>query len=277
MFIWGHPRSQINVVPNPSIASIIGVLLPLIYNPNLCSDESGRRFSEAEVRATAMTADLVGYDPQQAGGVFTFGGTGGIAVRREGRAGKGRCPGWPRRRLKDQARHPGLGAEPLLVLERGQLAGDRPGQRACWCRRTWTTRSSSPALEQAAARGAGRRARRSRPSWPRWARPTPLASTICAAIDALRQRAGRRVLARLPAAHARRRRDRLGLERVQRLRLSGTIRWAFAAARCGRWRPPSTTSSTCRWPIRSASTFTRPATRPTSRRWCCSATAAISS
>jgi len=76
MFIWGHPRSQINVVPNPSIASIISVLLPLIYNPNLCSDESGRLFSEAEVRATAMTADLVGYDPAQAAGVFTFGGTG---------------------------------------------------------------------------------------------------------------------------------------------------------------------------------------------------------
>src|SRR5438132_777236 len=32
MFIWGHPRSQINVVPNPSIASVIGVLLPLLYN-----------------------------------------------------------------------------------------------------------------------------------------------------------------------------------------------------------------------------------------------------
>jgi L-2,4-diaminobutyrate decarboxylase len=78
MFIWGHPRSQINVVPNPSIASIIGVLLPLTYNPNLCSDESGRRFSEAEVQATAMAAGLIGYDPALAGGVFTFGGTGGL-------------------------------------------------------------------------------------------------------------------------------------------------------------------------------------------------------
>jgi len=76
MFIWGHPRSQINVVPNPSLASVIGVLLPLIYNPNLCSDESGRLFSEAEVGVTAMAASLVGYDPQRAGGVFTFGGTG---------------------------------------------------------------------------------------------------------------------------------------------------------------------------------------------------------
>ncbi len=76
MFIWGHPRSQINVVPNPTLASVIGTLLPLLYNPNLCSDESARRFAEAEVRASAMTADLVGYDPAQAGGLFTFGGTG---------------------------------------------------------------------------------------------------------------------------------------------------------------------------------------------------------
>lgn len=78
MFIWGHPRSQINVVPNPSIASIISVLLPLIYNPNLCSDESGRLFSEAEVAATAMASALVGYDPARSGGLFTFGGTGGM-------------------------------------------------------------------------------------------------------------------------------------------------------------------------------------------------------
>jgi glutamate/tyrosine decarboxylase-like PLP-dependent enzyme len=78
MFIWGHPRSQLNVVPNPSIASIISVLLPLIYNPNLCSDESARRFSEAEVAVTAMACDLVGYDPAVAGGQFTFGGTGGL-------------------------------------------------------------------------------------------------------------------------------------------------------------------------------------------------------
>jgi L-2,4-diaminobutyrate decarboxylase len=76
MFIWGHPRSQINVVPNPTLASVIGVLLPLLYNPNLCSDESARRFAEAEVRATSIAASLVGYDPQQAGGLFTFGGTG---------------------------------------------------------------------------------------------------------------------------------------------------------------------------------------------------------
>lgn len=76
MFIWGHPQSQLNVIPPPSIASIIGVLLASAYNPNLCSDESGRGFSAVEVQAAAMAARLTGYDPQQSGGVFTFGGTG---------------------------------------------------------------------------------------------------------------------------------------------------------------------------------------------------------
>jgi len=76
MLIWGHPRSQVNVIVQPSIAGIIGMLLASIYNPNLCSDESGRGVSAAEVRAAAMTAELVGYDPNQAEGIFTFGGTG---------------------------------------------------------------------------------------------------------------------------------------------------------------------------------------------------------
>jgi len=76
MFIWGHPRAQINVVPSPTIPSIIGGLLPSIYNPNLVSEESSRQVSLAEVEAIAMTSALVGYDPEASDGLFTFGGTG---------------------------------------------------------------------------------------------------------------------------------------------------------------------------------------------------------
>src|SRR5438128_147499 len=76
MFIWGHPRAQTNVVPSPTIPSIIGGLLPSIYNPNLVSEESSRQVALAEVEAIAMTAALVGYDAAIADGVFTFGGTG---------------------------------------------------------------------------------------------------------------------------------------------------------------------------------------------------------
>src|SRR6478672_11873739 len=76
MLITAHPRSQVNVVAPPSIASVIGVVLPSMYNPNLCSDESGRGFSEAEVRVASIAARLIGYEAPKAGGAFTFGGTG---------------------------------------------------------------------------------------------------------------------------------------------------------------------------------------------------------
>ena len=35
MTVFGHPRAQQNVVPPPSIPSLIGVLLASLYNPNL--------------------------------------------------------------------------------------------------------------------------------------------------------------------------------------------------------------------------------------------------
>ena len=73
--IWGHPRTQINVVPPPSISSLIATVLTGLYNPNLAWDEYSHKVALAEVEAVAMTAKLVGYDPERASGVFTFGGT----------------------------------------------------------------------------------------------------------------------------------------------------------------------------------------------------------
>lgn len=74
--IWGHPRTQINVVPPPSISSLIATVLTGLYNPNLAWDEYSHKVALAEVEAVAMTAALMGYDPARASGVFTFGGTG---------------------------------------------------------------------------------------------------------------------------------------------------------------------------------------------------------
>jgi glutamate/tyrosine decarboxylase-like PLP-dependent enzyme len=76
MTVFGHPRAQQNVVPPPSIPSLIGVLLASLYNPNMSSDEYSRLVALAEVEATSITAGLLGYDPGRCGGVFTFGGTG---------------------------------------------------------------------------------------------------------------------------------------------------------------------------------------------------------
>lgn len=106
MFIWGHPRSQVNVINPPCIPGILGTLLPAIYNPNLCSEEASRGIAYAEVEVIAMTARLMGLDPQLASGVFTFGGTGTLlyAIR----AGIARaCP--------EADRH-GLRGDPPVVI-----------------------------------------------------------------------------------------------------------------------------------------------------------------
>ncbi|RMH02740.1 MAG: aspartate aminotransferase family protein [Nitrospirae bacterium] len=74
--IWGHPHTQQNVVPPPTISSLIGILLASLYNPNLSWDEYSHRIALAEVEVAAMTAHLLGYDQECAEGIFTFGGTG---------------------------------------------------------------------------------------------------------------------------------------------------------------------------------------------------------
>ena len=75
MVIFGHPRTQQNVIPPPTIPSLIGVLLASLYNANLVWDEYSRLVALAEVEAVAMASQLIGYNPEQASGVFTFGGT----------------------------------------------------------------------------------------------------------------------------------------------------------------------------------------------------------
>jgi len=78
MTIWAHPNAQVNVTPLPTISSITAFIAAAIYNPNIVSDEYSGRFTEAEIQSIAMLSDLIGYDPQQSGGLFTFGGTGTI-------------------------------------------------------------------------------------------------------------------------------------------------------------------------------------------------------
>ena len=51
---------------------------PAIYNPNLVSDDTSCGLMLTEAAVTAMASRLVGYDAAQAGGVFTFGGTGTV-------------------------------------------------------------------------------------------------------------------------------------------------------------------------------------------------------
>ena len=76
MTIFGHPRTQQNVIPPTTIPSVIGVLIASLYNPNIAWDEYSHLVALAEVEVVGMTAKMVGYDAEKASGVFTFGGTG---------------------------------------------------------------------------------------------------------------------------------------------------------------------------------------------------------
>ena len=78
MTVWNHPNAQVNVICGTTIPAILACIAAAIYNPNILWDEYGGRFCEAEIEAVAMAADLIGYDPMAAGGVFTFSGTGTI-------------------------------------------------------------------------------------------------------------------------------------------------------------------------------------------------------
>ena len=146
-----------------------------MYNPNLCSDESGRGFSEAEVRVASMTARLVGYDPARSGGLFTFGGTGtllyGVKVglekalpgtRERGYAGQAviLCSEHSHYACLNVAGWLGIGQENVVRVPTHRRQLDRPGG----------PRSGRP-------RGDCRRPSGSPRSSPRWARPMPLAST----------------------------------------------------------------------------------------------------
>jgi glutamate/tyrosine decarboxylase-like PLP-dependent enzyme len=102
MTLFGHPRTQQNVVPPTSIPSLIGVLLASQFNPNLSDGEYSRLTAQAEAEAAAATARLLGYDPERSAGVFTFGGTAttlyGVRIGLEKA-----CPDTMREGLRDDA------------------------------------------------------------------------------------------------------------------------------------------------------------------------------
>ncbi len=74
--LWGHPKTQVNVVPPPTSISIAAAALAARFNENSIWDHYGMSAAQSEVMAVGMLADLIGFDKSMAGGVFTFGGTG---------------------------------------------------------------------------------------------------------------------------------------------------------------------------------------------------------
>ncbi len=221
----------------------------------------------------SIAAALIGYDPAEAGGVFTFGGTGtllyGVQIGLEKA-----IPGSVRSGVRDDA----------VVL------ASKQSHYSCLTVAAWlgigqdnviavpTHLDNSidvPALEAAATRlhYAGRRIA---------AIVATLGTTDAFGIDDLQ--AIHHMRERLVEKHQ--------LDYRPHIHADAVIGWAWsvfndydflqtrsasAAAPSAPWPPPRIASATCRWPIRSASIFTRPASARTSRRWCCSPATRISS
>ncbi|MET1114197.1 MAG: pyridoxal-dependent decarboxylase [Comamonas sp.] len=74
-YTWSHPNVH-RLHGSATSVSIIGQLYGSIIDPNTVWDDLSHKAAEAEVRVSAMCAALVGYDPEKALGLFTFGGTG---------------------------------------------------------------------------------------------------------------------------------------------------------------------------------------------------------
>ncbi|GAB6099908.1 pyridoxal-dependent decarboxylase [Halanaerocella petrolearia] len=78
----GHPfqtkNYMLNAIPQASIASLLGVMTASLLNGNAIWDVISPAAAEAEVKSVAMLARIIGYDPEKAGGFFTYGGQGGV-------------------------------------------------------------------------------------------------------------------------------------------------------------------------------------------------------
>jgi glutamate/tyrosine decarboxylase-like PLP-dependent enzyme len=72
---WEDPASVENVITTPCDAAIQGAAMGILANPNLVYSEYAGMAEELERVVVRQIANLVGYDPNLATGVFTQGGT----------------------------------------------------------------------------------------------------------------------------------------------------------------------------------------------------------
>ncbi|WP_342323026.1 pyridoxal-dependent decarboxylase [Kosakonia sp. BYX6] len=73
---WGHPLAMCNTIPPGNTASIIAGIMAQVFSPNMLSGEYAWNVQRAELESAGMLANLVGWDAQRAGGVYTYGGSG---------------------------------------------------------------------------------------------------------------------------------------------------------------------------------------------------------
>jgi len=76
--VWQSPHAMINITPPPNIPSVLGASFSALFNPNFGTDESAGLLAATEMYVIRNLADLAGWEPLEAGGIFTFGGKGTV-------------------------------------------------------------------------------------------------------------------------------------------------------------------------------------------------------
>lgn len=71
---WHSPHAMYNVAPPPLLQTIAGKAVGSLYNPNLLWDTAAGMTVVAEQRVIKAIAEYIGWDRENAGGSFTFGG-----------------------------------------------------------------------------------------------------------------------------------------------------------------------------------------------------------
>lgn len=70
-----HPFTMSNVNPPGNIASIVCASLGKLFNPDIMEGEYSWNVAKIELETGAILSDLMGWDPQKSGGIYTYGGT----------------------------------------------------------------------------------------------------------------------------------------------------------------------------------------------------------
>lgn len=73
---WGHPLAMCNTIPQGNTASVIAGMIAQVFSPNIVSGEYSWNVQRAELESGGMLANLIGWDAQRAGGLYTYGGSG---------------------------------------------------------------------------------------------------------------------------------------------------------------------------------------------------------
>lgn len=73
---WGNPLTMCNVIPQPNTAAIIASMLSQLFSPNILEGEYAWNVHRAELETAGMLSNLIGWNPLNAGGLFTYGGGG---------------------------------------------------------------------------------------------------------------------------------------------------------------------------------------------------------